>query len=184
MKVIYALLVLPVLFSPAVLAASDEVTVNFYTEPAQPHNFQPFFAENQPAKVTVEVRDAEGEPVKNVKIRINIEHIRGLSSGKVLNTGFPYLEGKRVLGGEFFSRDGKLEFSYIFPIRGSYRVEVEVSPTETSSVAFQPFSEEFNVQVKEWGYEIRNAIILVLLMLGFGIALGVIFGRASLRLRP
>ena len=184
MNIVYVLLMLSVLFSPDVFASSDKVTVNFYTEPAQPHNFQPFFAENQPAKLTVEVRDAEGKPVKNVKIRINIEHIKGLSSGKVLNTGFPYLEGKDVLGGEFFSRDGKLEFSYIFPIRGNYRVDVKVSPTSASSVTFEPFSEEFNVQVKEWGYEIRNAILLVLIMLSFGIALGVIFGRASLRLSP
>ena len=184
MKLIYPLLVLSVLFSPAVLAASDEVTVNFYTEPAQPHNFQPFFAGNQPAKITVEVRDAEGEPVKNVEIEINIKHVKGFASGKFLNTGFPYLEGKEVLGGKFFSRDGKLEFSYIFPIRGSYRVEVEVSPTDASSMVFEPFSEELNVRVKEWGYQIRNAVILVLLMLGFGIALGVVFGRASLRSRP
>ncbi|NOZ82927.1 MAG: hypothetical protein GXN98_03810 [Euryarchaeota archaeon] len=175
MRVLLAVLVLL-----ALPAETWGMSVSFATVPEQPSAFQPFFAGNQPARVVIEVRDSEGRLVENVRVRLSIEHLRGLASGRILHTGFPYLEGKKVLGGEFFARDGRVEFSYNFPIRGTYRVEVEVLPTE-SSVSFQPFSQEFSVKVREQGYEIRNAVILVLLLLGFGAALGVIFGRASVR---
>ena len=182
MKMIYVLLlVLSAVFYSPVFAASNGVVVDFYTQPGEPRNFEPFFTKNQPAKVMVVVKDAEGNPLENVNIRMRIDHVKGFFSGKVLNTGFPYLEGKKVFGGEFYSPDGRLEFSYIFPIRGSYRVRVDVSPTEASSVAFEPFSREFSINVKEWGYQIRNAVILVLLMLGFGLFLGRVFARASVR---
>jgi hypothetical protein len=131
--------------------------------------------------VVVEIRDSAGNLVKNVNIKVDIEHVKGFASGKVFNSGFPYLEGKKVFGGEFFTPDGRLEFSYIFPVRGSYKVNLKVSPAEDSSITFEPVHKEFNVRVKEWGFEIRNAVILVLIMLGFGIVLGVIYGRAGLR---
>ena len=159
-------------------SANPDVAVNFHTVPEQPRNFQPFFTKNQPAKVVVEVRDAKGDLLKNVRIKIDIKHVKGFASGIVFNTGFPYLEGKEVLAGEFFSPDGRLEFSYIFPIRGNYRVNVEVLPTDGSPVTFEPVSKEFSVYVKEWDYQIRNAIILVLLILGFGVLLGRVYGRA------
>lgn len=175
------LLTLLAIFHPTAFAVSDGVAVDFYTEPREPYNFQPFLHKNQPAKVVVGVKDSNGNMVKNVNMQMSIEHVKGFASGEVFNTGFPYLEGKKVFGGEFFSKEGRLEFSYVFPIRGSYKVSVAVSPSEASPMMFEPFSKEFNVVVKEWGYQIRNAAILLLIMLGFGMFLGNLFARASMR---
>ncbi len=55
---------------------------------------------------------------------------------------------------------------------------MEVLPTDSSSVTFEPVSKEFRVYVREWDYQIRNAIILVLLILGLGVLLGRVYGRA------
>jgi hypothetical protein len=178
MKMIYVLLiVLSAIFYSPVFAASNDVVVDFYTDPGEPRNFQPFFEGNQPAKVMVEVKDAEGNPVVNVNIKISIEHVKGVFSGKILNTGFPYLEGKRVFGGEFYSQDGRLEFNYVFPVRGNYRVSIEALPTK-SSLQFMPTNKEFMVHVREQGFEVRNAVILSALLLFFGAAIGVVYGRA------
>ncbi len=173
-----AALVMVLLVLPEVWGAS----VSFSTTPEEPSAFQPFFSGNQPARVLIEVKDDTGRPMENVRLRLSIVHLRGFASGRVLHTGFPYLEGKQVLGGDFFAKDGKVEFMYNFPIRGTYRVTVEVLPTEESQ-KFEPFTREFSIRVREQGYEIRNAVILVLLLLGFGVALGMVFGRAGVRWR-
>ncbi len=157
--------------------AAYGMELSMQVQPEQPRAFQPFFTQNQPAKVVIEVRDASGRLVRDVWLDVRVEHVKGTFSGRLLHTGFPYLEGKEVLGGRFFSRDGRLELSYVFPIRGSYRVEV------TASAGEERVSREFTVKVREQGYEVRNAVLLVLLMLGFGTALGVIFGRACVRVR-
>jgi hypothetical protein len=157
----------------------SNIDIEFMTDPWEPQNFQPFFTENRPASVMAAVKDAEGNLVENVNIKIKIEHVKGFASGEVFNTGFPYLEGKKVLAGSFIAPDGKLEFNYVFPIRGDYRVSMEASPTG-SSVQFKPVNREFSVHVREHGFEVRNAVILSALLLFFGIAIGVVYGRAHL----
>ena len=156
--------------------------IEFMTVPEEPQNFQPFFTENRPAKVIVMVKDAEGNFVENVNINMEIEHVKGPVSGKILHTGFPYLEGKKTMAGSFTAPDGRLEFNYVFPIRGEYRVVIEALPAG-SSVQFKsvtPVTKEFRVHVREQGFEVRNAVILSVLLLVFGIAIGVVYGRASL----
>ncbi len=180
MRALLVVLLLAAVLPP--LVASAPADVEFYTSPENPSPFQPFFEGNQPARVVINVIDENGEAAKNVLIRLKVTHVKGIFSGKLLHSGFPYLEGKDVLGGEFFAPDGVVEFDYIFPIRGEYAVSVEVLPAGDSE-EFEPLRREFSVQVKEWGYQVRNAAILVLMMLSFGIALGVIFGKAGVRLR-
>ena len=167
-----------VLLYPSNAVAVQNVDIAFTTIPEVPHNFQPFFEGNQPAKVVLEVRDADGRLIKNVNVKIDIQHVKGFSSGQFLSTGFPYLEGKKVFSGEFFLKDGRLEFSYIFPIRGTYNVKIDASATE-KAVLFEPTTRVFEVKVQEWGYQIRNAVILVLLMLGLGLFIGRVYARAK-----
>ena len=158
---------------------TEDIDIEFITIPEEPQNFQPFFTENKPAKVIIMVKDARGGLMENVNINMKIEHVKGLASGKILNTGFPYLEGKTAVAGSFTVPDGKLEFNYVFPIRGDYKVVIEASPAG-SSVQFNPVTKEFRMHVKEQGFEVRNAIILSALLLFFGIAIGAVYGRAHL----
>lgn len=169
-------LLLSVAFYPAVVAAKQSnVDIEFITDPQEPNSFQPFFDGNRQAKVLISVRDqSSGELIEGAKIKFSIDHVRGKD---ILNTGFPYLEGKRVLAGSFVIPKGQQEFNYAFPVRGNYRVLIEASPTELSR-PFEPTSKEFKLHVKEWGFEVRNAVILGALLLIFGIGIGVIYGRA------
>lgn len=166
-------LVLLLSFLPAV--EEGDVEVGFTIHPEEPWSFQPF-SENQPARVRISVRDPAGELIRNVRVSFSIEHVRGRD---FLNTGFPYLEGKKVLEGGFIAPEGELEFNYVFPVRGNYRVSIEASPTEDSA-QFTPVTREFRVHVREQGYQIRNAFLLSALLLFLGVAIGVVYGRAYL----
>jgi hypothetical protein len=169
-------LLLSVMLYPTVLAA-EQADIELKTDPVEPLSFQPFTEDNKPAKVTITVKDSTtGEFIKNARIKFSVDHRRGHD---ILNTGFPYLEGKHVLGGSFVAPEGKLEFSYVFPIRGNYDVKVEAFPTELSA-QFSPKEEEFKVHVREHSYEVRNAIILGTILLFLGVFIGVIYGRASI----
>ena len=170
-------LILSATIFPSAFAAEPLTDIELSVTPQEPLSFQPFTDNNQPAKVKIVVKDAAtGRPVKNAGIKITIDHKRGRD---ILNTGFPYLEGKRVLGGSFVAPKGEIEFSYIFPVRGNYVIKIEAFPAD-SSTHFSPVEEEFRIHVREHGYEVRNAIILGAFLLFFGVFIGAIYGRASL----
>lgn len=171
-------IILTAVFIPSGFAAeTGGADIELSISPQEPLSFQPFTEENEPAKVRITVRDkSTGKSVKNAGIKFTIDHKRGRD---ILNTGFPYLEGKRVLGGSFIAPDGELEFSYIFPVRGNYIMKVEAFPTMLSP-QFSSVKKEFSIHVREHSYEVRNAVILGAFLLLLGVFIGMIYGRANL----
>jgi hypothetical protein len=168
--------VLSAMLFPSALGAETSADIELSISPNEPLSFQPFAEDNEPAEVKIVVRDAAtGELLRNAGVRFTIDHKRGKD---ILNTGFPYLEGKQVVGGSFIAPSGELVFSYIFPVRGNYVIKVEAFPTDLSP-RFSAVEKEYTVHVREHGFEVRNAIILSAFLLLLGTFIGVVYGRAS-----
>jgi hypothetical protein len=88
--------------------------------------------------------------------------------GSIFTTDFPLLEGTKLLEMDVRLPDGRLDWSYAFPIRGTYRLELRAVDAEGSSVARTVL-----LQVSEnwtkWGFLLGFFAVLF--------ALGLVAGR-------
>jgi hypothetical protein len=174
MKMGWTILLLILAALPSqVLGAEAEIELT--TDPANlgvgfPHSAQ-YPAET---RITVVVRDpATGRPIEGAEVGVKITHE---GRYKFLHTGFPWAEGVTIFAVRAPAPEGKLDFSYIFPIRGTYRAEVEARPTAASE-PFNPVSREFDLRVRERPESVQNILLLLGVLLVFGGIVGFVFGR-------
>lgn len=168
-----ALILLLLIVLPAqALAAQAEVELK--TEPAQPKVGFPHSAQ-YPSEtlITILVKDSTGAPLKGAEVDLEIAHRK---SGSILGTGFPWAEGVTILATKARAPDGKLEFAYIFPIRGDYKAKVEVKPTPDTP-AFEPITKEFTLDVGERPESVKNAVLLFGVLFLFGGVVGYVFSK-------
>ncbi|HEY9828409.1 MAG TPA: hypothetical protein V6D19_23470, partial [Stenomitos sp.] len=138
---------------------------------------QPPIAQAIPLKEAVQLRlkvlDAQGQPVKNAKIQLQI---RTPSPTPWFSTDFPIVEGTTLLNLETVSQDGILNLQQVFPIRGTYQLQVSATPV--TGHAFLPVQRTLTLTVPENPTKYLNLGILVALLLGMGWGGGRIIGRS------
>ena len=77
---------------------------------------------SDPATLTLLVTGADGKPVAQGRVAIRLE---APEPGRFFSTDFPLVEGSWLLDMSLPLRQGRVEWKYLFPIRGQYRLTVE-----------------------------------------------------------
>jgi len=76
---------------------------------------------SKPARLTLTLRDGAGKAIDRARFQIRLY---APPRGLFFSTDFPQVEGTPLIEIETPSFQGKLEWEYVFPIRGVYRLEV------------------------------------------------------------
>ncbi|OWY67795.1 hypothetical protein B7486_29615 [cyanobacterium TDX16] len=145
---------------------------------AQPplNQVRPFEAEatrtQSPARLKLQVLDAAGKPLEDAKIGLTI-----LTPPKNprFTTDFPIVEGTKLLEMVAVAPKGELQIQQMFPIRGTYQLLVNVTPTLKN--AFSPIRQTLTLVVPENWAKYRNFGILVVILLMVGLVGGLVIGE-------
>lgn len=159
---------------------SPQSTVRLTTEPPI-SQILPFEAEaftplgsNQPpspVRLTLQAVDASNQPLENAQV-----HLQILTPPKNpwLTTDFPMVEGTKLLDIEAIAPQGKLQVQQTLPIRGTYQLLVNVTPTVAN--AFTPIDQTLTLAIPEHYLKYRYLGILVAILLIVGVAGGLVIG--------
>ncbi len=154
---------------------SSSPTVTLRMEPQETF---PFEAEAQkhpePVNLTLQAVDSLGTPLKAVSMRLSIDNP---PKNPWLSTDFPMVEGTQLLQLETFAPKGELRIKQMFSIRGTYSLNVQVTPTKGSKIA--AFEKKLSIDIGENPIKYRNYAILVVILLGVGLIGGLIIGKQS-----
>jgi hypothetical protein len=96
----------------------------------------------------------------------------------VVSTGFPRVEGTPLLALDSALNQGSLTLQYVFPIRGTYTFDVELTPVSGGPV-FPPTRVRKTVRIYEHPAVVRNAWLLMLGLFLLGGITGIIFARSA-----
>lgn len=162
-------------FAPHVYSA-DGVKLEISVRPNEPTNFQP--TDESKSRALITFKALELEPGVDALVRLRVSHVEGRG---VINTGYPHLEGKLVFAGDIPMRNGIASLEYLFPVRGNYLVEAELLRLPGITLIGRG---DLMVHVTEPFFEIRNSIILLLLLFVFGLFLGRVYGSALRGVSP
>jgi hypothetical protein len=120
---------------------------------------------NSPVQVKLKARDAAGKPLENSQF-----HVQVLAPAPTpwFTTDFPIVEGTKLLDITANAPSGEFVMEQVFPIRGNYQVQVDVTPTVEN--AFTPITQTLNLSVPENPLKIAYfpVVLAVLLAIGFG----------------
>lgn len=163
-----------VLYSLVVSSQTPQPAVRLITEPPI-SQILPFEAEatkpQSPVQLTLQAVDAVGKPLENAKISLQI-----LTPPKNFwfPTDFPIVEGTELLNIGAVAPKGELQIQQMLPIRGNYKLLVDVTPIVAN--AFIPIQQTLTLSVPENWVKYRNfgilAVILLIVGLGGGLVLG------------
>lgn len=165
-KFIAFLFLLVSLFLSSFLWA-EEINIYFRTSPS-PEQLRPFA---DPATVSLLVTAADGKPVAQGWVEVRLE---APVPGRFFSTDFPLVEGSPLTEMRLPLRRGKTEWKYLFPIRGEYRVVVDVVTTDGKA------TKTFPLRIRE---NREKWYLLGMFTLGL-FALGVVAGRVFTRPLP
>jgi hypothetical protein len=113
----------------------------------------------------VSVTRRDGTPIEDGWIQLRLDAPR---PGRFFSTDFPFVEGSQLLDMRLPIRQGRVQWQYVFPIRGQYRMVVEtVAPDRKTADA------TFYLAVKE---SEKKWLFLGFFTLGI-FSLGVVAGR-------
>jgi hypothetical protein len=98
---------------------AEELGVHFKTTP-RPELLRPFA---DPVDLSLLVTGSDGKPVKQGSVTLRLD---APAPGRFFSTDFPLLEGTLLNEMRLPLRQGKADWKYLFPIRGSYRLVVDV----------------------------------------------------------
>lgn len=153
---------------------SPQPSVRLTTRPAI-SQIKPFEAEAPDRQIPVELMlqavDGSGQPVENAKLYLQV-----LTPPKTpwFTTDFPVSEGTTLLEMEALAPNGELKLQQMLPIRGTYKLQVNVTPIAPHT--FAPFQQTLTLAVSENGVKYRNLAILVILLLAAGFGGGWVIG--------
>jgi hypothetical protein len=158
----------PAFFILCILVGADvsaqDTNIYLKTSPV-PERLRPF---SDPATLSLLVTGADGKPVASGWLNLRLEAPRPI----FFSTDFPLAEGSIVTEMRLPLRTGKAEWRYNFPIRGEYRLFVEVlAPDGTQS------SKMFAIEVREHRSKWLTLSAFMLGLLGVGVLAGRIFTR-------
>lgn len=125
----------------------------------------------QPVRLTLQAVDDKGKPVQNAKIRWQIFTP---AKSPWFSSDFPVVEGTQLLDIEAIAPTGKLQIQQVLPIRGEYRLLVDVKPIDGKE--FTPTQQTLTLSVPENPVKYRNFAILAAILLGVGLGGGLVIG--------
>ncbi|MCG9890420.1 MAG: hypothetical protein MH252_05040 [Thermosynechococcaceae cyanobacterium MS004] len=163
-----------VLYGWVGVSQSRQPSVRLTTRPAI-SQITPFEAEatdrQMPVELTLQAVNQSGQPVENAKL-----HLQMLTPAKTpwFTTDFPISEGTTLLEMEAQAPKGELKLQQMLPIRGTYKLQVNVTPVAPN--AFAPFQQTLTLAVPENGVKYRNLAVLVILLLTVGLGGGWVIG--------
>ncbi len=163
-----------VLYGWVGLSQSPQPSVQLTTRPAI-GQIKPFEAEATdrqiPVELTLQAVNRSGQPVENSRL-----HLQMLTPPKTpwFTTDFPVSEGTMLLEMETLAPKGELKLQQMLPIRGTYKLQVNVTPVAPNT--FAPFQQTLTLSVPENGVKYRNLAILVILLLATGLGGGWVIG--------
>jgi len=129
------------LLVPSVWA--DDLNVYFKTTPG----FERLRPYADPASMSLLVTDANGRPLKEGSVAVRLDAPR---SGVFFSTDFPWVEGTRLQEMQLDLRQGRADWKYLLPIRGEYRLAVNVG-TADGRKASKEFTFHVRENEKKWG---------------------------------
>lgn len=139
---------------------------------------KPFEAEaispQPPTQLTLQAMDESGHPMENAKM-----HLQILTRPKNpwLTTDFPISEGTTLLDMEALAPKGELQIQQMLPIRGTYKLVVDVTPVAANT--FTPIHQTLTLAVPENWVKYRNFGILAAILLTAGLGGGWVIGSGQ-----
>lgn len=149
------------------------------TTSPQVGQFYPFEAEatkpQSPTLLTLTARNPAGELLTNSLFKVQIFTP---PRNPFLATDFPVAEGTKLLELKAIAPEGKVQFQQMLPIRGKYKLAVNVSPIIANQ--FSPIEQTLTLDVAENPVKYRNYAILIGVLLAVGIGGGWVMGKQPL----
>lgn len=151
----------------ASLPAASQTAVQLQTNPP----LNQIVPNTEPVQLTVQAIDANQQPIADANIQIRL-----LTPPKTpwFTSDFPIVEGTTLLELDAIAPAGKLQFEQVLPIRGTYRLEANVTPQTAG--AFEPFEQVLTLSVPENPVKYRNLGILIAILLLTGCGGGWVLG--------
>jgi hypothetical protein len=149
------------------IARAEEINIYLKTSPS-PQHLRPFY---DPGSLSLLVTSADGKPISQGWAEVRIA---APEPGRFFSTDFPLVEGTRLLEMRLPLRRGRAEWKYLFPIRGEYRVSVDVVTAEEKKA-----SKIFPVDIREHRGKWTFLGLFTLALFALGVVAGRIFTRAS-----
>jgi hypothetical protein len=117
-----------------------------------------------PVQLRFQARDAAGIPLQNARYRLQI---LTPSPTPWFTTDFPIVEGTKLLDIQGDAPTGEFRMQQVFPIRGSYQLQVNVTPVVSNG--FAPIAQTLTLTVPENPLKFRYfpVVLAVLLTIGF-----------------
>ena len=144
--------------------SAQDTNIYLKTSPVS-ERLRPFF---DPATLSLLVTGADGKPVASGWLNLRLEAPRPI----FFSTDFPVAEGSILTEMRLPLRAGKAEWRYNFPVRGEYRLFVEVLAPDGSQS-----SKMFAIEVREHRSKWLILAAFMLGLLGVGVLAGRIFTR-------
>ncbi|MCA1991202.1 MAG: hypothetical protein LDL41_04025 [Coleofasciculus sp. S288] len=169
-----AVCLMGVVFTGMVSSQTPQPSVRLITDPPA-SQILPFEAEAatppSPVRLTLQAVSAAGQPLENAKIRLQI-----LTPPKNpwFPTDFPIVEGTELLDIEAVAPKGELQIEQMLPIRGNYKLITNITPMDAN--AFDSIQQTLTLPVHESWVKYRNFGILAAILLGVGLAGGLVLG--------
>ncbi len=147
-------------------ARAQDLEIHFKSTPPI-ERLRPY---DDPATLSLLVTGSDGRPIRQGAVAIRLDAPK---AGRFFSTDFPWVEGSRLEELRVNLRQGRVNWKYLFPIRGEYRLAVDVETPEGKKA-----SKEFTFSIREHRekWAILAAFSAALFCLGF--VAGRIFTRA------
>ena len=156
--------ILSILFGAPVSAQN----IYFKTSPL-PERLRPF---SEPANLSILATGADGKPLGSGWLNVRLEAPRPI----FFSTDFPLAQGSALTEMRLPLKAGKAEWRYNFPIRGEYRLLVDVvAPDGILS------SKTFKIEVREHGSKWLALGVFILGLFGVGFVAGRIFTHTVIK---
>lgn len=167
LKRFFCIGILALCFVSGAAASAEQINLYFKTSP-WPERLRPF---SEAATLSLLATAADGKPLTGGSALVRLEAPPG---GRLFSTDYPLVEGSELVELRLPLKAGKAEWKYVFPIRGEYRVFVDVVAPDGSTTA-----RTFEIHIREHRVKwlILVGFIFGLFLVGF--TAGRIFTRPS-----
>ncbi|MCF6312127.1 MAG: hypothetical protein L3J39_06725 [Verrucomicrobiales bacterium] len=169
MKILFQSLLLNALLLTAAAAATDGLQVSYTTE----QSLATIGPDEDVVKMTFSVTK-DGAP-SDAQLHIVLD---SPEVNSIISTDFPIVEGTRLFDARGITQGGKLEMSYLFPIRGQYTMRVSAQSLTTPALTT---AETFTFSLNENPHEVINFYILISILVSIGLLSGVILAKSAIR---
>jgi hypothetical protein len=161
LKFLHGLLSLLFLILLSAKLPAQDIVLQLDTLPTA-NQLRPF---SEPADIAISLTNPDRTPIENGWVQVRLD---APDPGRFFSTDFLFVEGTRLLEMRLPIRHGKVEWQYLFPIRGSYRIAAEAVTIDGRKA-----EKSFAIKVKE---KERKWLFLGLFTLGL-FSLGFVAGR-------